>query len=251
MCSGGRAILWYLKELFRPLRPLLFPVWTLIQPFIEAPIIEAPTGPAHVVGHTIGGREPRRGEIRPLGDAEFELLTRQFPYYRQRSEYLATARRVAAELIGRYGLRSALELGPYVGSMIVGADIMDRRPNINLEFDRAAIIHDATRLPWPVADGEYDLFVALQVFEHLAGRQSEAFADVRRVARNAIISVPIGWRMDDPGNCHHQISVETALSWFAPTIPTQIVVGNRGSRTRLIFVFENLDGPSRRTGLQT
>jgi hypothetical protein len=42
-----------------------------------------------------------------------------------------------------------------------------------------------------VADNAYDLFVALQVFEHLGTSQREAFREVRRVARHAIISLPI------------------------------------------------------------
>jgi hypothetical protein len=197
--------------------------------------------PAHVVGYTAEPQPAISDGIRSLSNAEFDLLTEQFPYYRMRKPYLLAAREVADDLIGRNGLRTALELGPFVRSMIVGGDVMDRRPNPNLESDRATIIHDATTIPWPFADGEYDLFVALQVFEHLKDRQREAFAEVRRIARNAIISVPIDWRMDDPRNCHHQISNERALGWFAPIVPTRVVVGNRGSRTRLIYVFEGLD----------
>jgi hypothetical protein len=47
--------------------------------------------------------------------------------------------------------------------------------------------------------------------------------------------------MADPANCHHQISQERALSWFAPRIPTKVVEGNPGPRRRMIYVFENLD----------
>jgi hypothetical protein len=46
--------------------------------------------------------------------------------------------------------------------------------------------------------------------------------------------------MDDPRNCHHMISNERALSWFLPWRPTRVEVGNPGSRTRLIYVFEDL-----------
>jgi hypothetical protein len=217
------------------------PVWSRIRRFIERPATREGVGPARVVGALDGDAGGGAGGLRSLSDAEFKLLAGQFPYYGQRAGYMRAARGIASELIAREGLRTALELGPHVRSMVVGGDIMDRRPNPELEFDGAVIVHDATSVPWPFADGAYDLFVALQVFEHLKGQQQEAFAEVRRICRNAIISVPIGWKMDDPRNCHHRISKQMALSWFAPTVPTRIVVGNRGSRTRLIFVFEGFD----------
>ena len=62
----------------------------------------------------------------------------------------------------------------------------------------------------------YDLFVAFQVFEHLGDSQPEAFREVRRVARNAILSLPIDWEMADPRNCHHQLSAAKVRAWFAP-----------------------------------
>ena len=101
-------------------------------------------------------------------------------------------------------------------------------------------VHDATQEPWPFEDKSYDLFVALQVFEHLGDRQPEAFREVRRIARNAILSLPIDWEMDDPTNCHHRIPNERVLSWFAPIVPTRVVEGSGGKRRRLIYVFEDL-----------
>jgi len=38
------------------------------------------------------------------------------------------------------------------------------------------------------------------------------------------------------------ISNERALSWFLPYRPTRIELGNPGTRTRLIYVFEDLAG---------
>ena len=104
------------------------------------------------------------------------------------------------------------------------------------------MIHNARRTPWPLEDVQYDLFVGLQVFEHLGRKQPEAFAEVRRVARHAVLSLPIDWEMEDPTDCHHRISHERALSWFEPTVPSAVVVGNEGPRKRLIYVFEAL-GP--------
>ncbi len=120
-------------------------------------------------------------------------------------------------------------------------DVVDK-PDLRAEGRR--IVANATTTPWPVADGQYDLFVALQVFEHLGTRQPEAFREVRRVARNAILSLPIDWIMADPANCHHDLTNERVLGWFAPVVPTRVVLGNPGHRKRLIYVFEDLQAPS-------
>jgi Methyltransferase domain len=106
-----------------------------------------------------------------------------------------------------------------------------------------ATIHDATVIPWPFADRSFDLFLALQVFEHLKDRQPEAFLEVRRIARHAILSLPIDWVMEDPRNKHHMIPHERVMSWFAPVTPTRILEHTTGTRKRLIYVFEDLPAP--------
>jgi hypothetical protein len=121
---------------------------------------------------------------------------------------------------------------------------MDVRAYPDLRIEGRLTIHDATEVPWPFADKSYDLFVAFQVFEHLGTHQAEAFREVRRVARHAILSLPIDWNMADPRNCHHLLREEAVLRWFAPVVPTRIVMGNPGHRKRLLYVFENLPAPT-------
>ena len=143
---------------------------------------------------------------------------KRHPYYKGRGRYMSRAAGLAGDLIEAHGLQSALELGPHLRPVIVGADVMDVRAQADLEIAPSArfVHHDASQAPWPVEDGAYDLFVALQVFEHLGNNQNIAFQEVRRVARHALISVPIDWEMDDPTNCHHRISEERALSLVPP-----------------------------------
>jgi SAM-dependent methyltransferase len=231
-----------LKRVLRPVRPVLLPLWRRIRPFIE-PSGGGPSDgvPRKVlaVGPTPQGVTPEH-PIRPIAKREFEALARAFAYYRGRWGYISLACREAGDLIDTHGLTSALELGPHLRSIIVGADVMDRRLPAELEAEGQALVHDATKVPWPIEDKRFDLFVALQVFEHLGDRQVEAFAEVRRVARHAIISLPIDWVMDDPTNCHHQITNERALGWFHPTLPTRVVRHETERRKRLIYVFENL-----------
>ena len=223
-----------LKRLLQPARPLLLPIWRRIRPLVESTSWQSSNRAAAA---------DTDGPIRPLTKAEFEAVVKRHPYYRGRGRYMSRAAGLAGDLIEAHGLQSALELGPHLRPVIVGADVMDVRTQADLEIAPSArfVHHDASQAPWPVEDGAYDLFVALQVFEHLGNNQNVAFQEVRRVARHALISVPIDWEMDDPTNCHHRISEERALSWFQPVVPTRVEVGNTGPRKRLIYVFENLD----------
>jgi hypothetical protein len=175
-----------------------------------------------------------------LTQPEFEEMVASFPYYEGRWGYTSVALGQVSRLIRRHGLQTALELGAPVRPIVVGADVIDIKARPELDPTIPITIHDATQIPWPLDDKAYDLFVALQVFEHLRDRQREAFLEVRRVARHAVISLPIDWEMDDPRDKHHGISNERVLSWFAPIAPTRVIEGSGGRRRRLIYVFENL-----------
>lgn len=238
-----------LKRLFRPLRPVLHPAWRRVRPLVEW------NGPLRAVLFVRRSRfalvdrlERRRGHlpapIRPLRRHEIGAVGLGDAWYRPRTRYISVACDEAASLVRRHDLRTALELGPHHRPVVVGADVMERVVRSDLQAEGQVILHDARDTPWPIEDKRYDLFVALQVFEHLGASQPAAFREVCRVARNAIISLPIDWVMDDPRNCHHRISQERALGWFSPVRPTRVVVGNGGRRRRLIFVFEDLPTPA-------
>jgi len=234
-----------LRRWLRPLRPVLRPIWRKVQPILAG---ETPRSLPVVIERWRAQRRDslRRMRnipeppIRPLRNYELIDLGAAEPYYRPRRGYMNAAGVVALDLIERKELRTALELGPHLRSLILGADVMDVVRNERLRAEGRQVVHDATKAPWPFPDKGYDLFVALQVFEHLGTRQPEVFLEVRRVARNAILSLPIDWVMADPRNCHHLVSHERVLSWFAPVVPTKVVVGNPGHRKRLIYVFEDL-----------
>jgi len=215
----------------RPVRPLFRPLWHAIDRW-SSPDADKP-----------GGSFPDRASdapIRPMTRAEFDELAARHTYYRGRQGYLGAAAWVASDLIERFGITTALELGPNVRPLISGADVMDRVARPGLDASGQVLLHDATATPWPIPGERYDLFVALQVFEHLGSSQRAAFAEGRRIARHAIISLPIEWEMDDPRNPHHGIAHERVLSWFAPIEPTRVILGNPGYRQRLIYAFENL-----------
>jgi Methyltransferase domain len=208
-----------LRRVPAPLKAMLRPIWAAID------------------RDAYSGAQRARGSF--ASQTEFAALAADEPSYRGRDTYVGAAVWLAADLIGRYGLTTALELGPNTRPLISGADVMDRVARPGLASSGTVLVYDATDTPWPMADKQYDLFVALQVFEHLASDQPAVFREVRRVARNAIISLPIDWEMDNR-NPHHGISHAEALSWFAPVRPTRVIIGNPGYRQRLLYACENL-----------
>lgn len=222
------------KELLWPLRPVLRPIWIRVRPLAER-LFPPPT-------RAVLSR-PAKGTIRAITEREFKRMLRRDRYYRGRWPYLAVAGAEATRLIERDRLRTALELGPWSRALIVGADVLDLKERPELEREGRLIVHDARVAPWPVADKAYDLFVGLQVFEHLTGRQRIAFNEVRRVARHAILSLPIDWDKKDPTHSHHMISREHVQSWFDPVKPTRILEGTPAPGLRLIYVFEDLPAP--------
>jgi hypothetical protein len=237
-----------LRRLLGPLRPVLRPIWHRVHPWIDrrAPG-SIPTRAERWWTRAVRATRRAAGRpnpIRPLDRVELVDLAAREPYYKPRIGYMGVAGGLAADLIARRRLRTALELGPHLRPLIVGADVMDVVSRDGLQAEGRRVVADATRTPWPVDDKAYDLFVALQVFEHLGTRQPEAFREVRRIARNAILSLPIDWVMPDPTNCHHGLTDERVRAWFAPVTPTRVVVGNPGHRTRLIYVFEDLPAPA-------
>jgi hypothetical protein len=179
--------------------------------------------------------------VRPILKSEFDAMAAADPYYKGRWRYTSVALAEAAKLIVRDDLRTALEVGAPVKPILTGAHVMDYRLREELDPGVEISVHDATKVPWPFEDKQFGLFIALQVFEHLGQRQPEAFGEVRRVARHAIISLPIDWDMGNPKNIHHMIPEERVLSWFAPVVPTRILEGNPGPKKRAVYVFEDLE----------
>ena len=165
-------------------------------------------------------------------------------YYAGRWEYY---REVVALIRGEV-VAKVLELGPSVMPVVKDADVMVKPENDT--WRRPAVrapreyLHDATVTPWPIGDREYDLFVALQVWEHLAGKQREAFAEVKRIARMAILSFPYLWDCPkDNRNYpeHHMIDERIIADWTLDLEPVQVIriprTGERVSKGPRIIYF--------------
>lgn len=130
--------------------------------------------------------------------------------------------------------KRVLELGPALFTVVKDSDIM-RKPEMDhwgipAKINATEYLHDATICPWPIQDNAYDLFIALQVFEHLVDRQAEAFQEVKRIARHAILSLPYKWDCPvDNANYpeHHMIDEDTILQWTKGEAPQQWIYMER------------------------
>lgn len=170
--------------------------------------------------------------------ADFEKKSSKDKYYAKSAKSHWECYREVIKIIKNLDFNSVLELGPYKIPVIKNADIMDKWP----KAPRLTIFHDATQTPWPIKDKQYDLFIALQVWEHLKGKQKQAFKEVMRISKMAILSFPLNWNV--PGNCHHNITEEKIAQWTLGVKPEKkIIAGNfirklLNQNLRIIYFFK-------------
>ena len=171
-----------------------------------------------------------------LTQPEFEEITKYDPYYRGRWGYFQTV----INILERESFKNVLELGAYKTALVKGSDTMSidepgsyeaENPDPTFKM-KSTYYHDATKIPWPIGDKQYDLFIALQVWEHLGGKQKEAFKEVMRISKMAILSFPFKWYC--PGDCHHNITREKIIEWTLGIRPVKI----KGVGTRIIYFFK-------------
>ncbi len=158
---------------------------------------------------------------------DYEQLTQGLKgeWYTGRWSYYAPV----VELVKEINPNSVLEIGPGGHTIVKGGDILVRpeddywgRPHAHIA---RVIEHDATEKPWPIADKQYDLVIALQVWEHLGNKQSRAFREAQRVAKSAIFSFPYLWDCPkDNANYpeHHMIDKELIGDWTLNLPPERI-----------------------------
>ena len=136
--------------------------------------------------------------------------------------------------------KTILELGSYKINLTNNSDNMDINEDY-IDIDNTnnkKYIQDGSTLPWDIEDKYYDVFIGLQVFEHLGDNQSDIFKEVMRVSKNAIISLPYLW--DKPEDkMHHMIDDEKIKEWTNNILPEKIIyIKIPSSRKRVIYFFK-------------
>lgn len=166
-------------------------------------------------------------------------------YYEGRWAYFSEVIKIIQE---NKDVSKVLELGPSFRTIVKNCDIMVKpdndvwgRPE---KYVKKVYEHDATLVPWLIKDKEYDLFIALQVWEHLKDKQKKAFKEVMRISKMAILSFPYMWDCPkDNANYpeHHMISEEIIREWTLGVEPDKIIkiprTGNKVSKGPRIIYF--------------
>jgi len=139
------------------------------------------------------------------------------PYYLGRWAYY----KEVIEIIKAEKISKSLELGPGYMPIVKNGDIilnpLEDQYGTPAERPSNVRVFDATIKNWPIEDKTYDLFIALQVWEHLDGKQTRAFREVMRIAKKAIFSFPYQWDggiIDRPSHrAHRDIDMELIRDW--------------------------------------
>lgn len=76
----------------------------------------------------------------------------------------------------------------------------------------------------------YDIFIALQVWEHL-DNQASAFQEVMRISKSAILSFPYKWKHGD--SRHRNIDDEKISAWTCGVEPISI----KHIKNRVVYVW--------------
>ncbi len=130
--------------------------------------------------------------------------------------------------------KKTLEVGAYIFPLDKNGwyiDIMDYSGRLGSRFVR----HDARNTPWPFAYKEFDVVISLQVWEHLLGGQKKAFAELTRVGKSAILSLPYMWTDGDAD--HIGIDKRVISEWFLGNFPSKEVI-IPGIKNRIIQLYK-------------
>ncbi len=181
-----------------------------------------------------------------------EFLQLNQSYFSRRWGYMSAV----IDVMRNMEFDSCLELGTNGFRLVEDSDTMDLK-----QYEGLTYLHDA-REPFPIGDKEYDLFVALQVWEHLHGCQQDAFAEVIRVSRKAILSFPYLWHCPSSPH-HHGLTHQMFREWTLGVPPVKrflvlhrhvlpaylpdFIMRHRSARAVYVFDFDLTAGASSRT----
>jgi len=168
-------------------------------------------------------------------------------YYTGRWAYISEVIKIIKEI----NPKSVLELGPSLHPVVKDSDIIikpgDDKWGEPEKWAGFKYYHDAIVKPWPVIDKSYDLFLGLQVWEHLDNKQVLAFKEALRVSKHIILSFPYKWDCLDGRpqyRSHHMIDEEVISDWTMGFQPDRTIkiprTGDRTSKGPRIIYYWNL-----------
>jgi hypothetical protein len=113
---------------------------------------------------------------------EKELLEDRWDYHSRVVEILKNLKISSPE--------DVLEMGTMGVTCIDGSHTIDYMDKLNLKGNKTSYIHDARVCPWPFKDKQFEVFIALRVFQHLTPKQEDALIEAFRISKKVILVVP-------------------------------------------------------------
>jgi len=83
-----------------------------------------------------------------------------------------------------------LEMGTMGVNCVKDSDTIDYLERWDYKGKQPTYMHDARIIPWPINDKQYEVFIALRVFQHLTPNQKDCLKEAIRVAKKVIIVAP-------------------------------------------------------------
>jgi hypothetical protein len=168
--------------------------------------------------------------MRPITEDLFNIRLAKNPYLKGRWGYMKIAIGMAMEC----NPKTVLELGSRGTSIFLDSHTMDISPESS-----PLILWDARKTPWPklLPDGhKYDVFVALQTWEHLSPSQHAAFQEVKRVSKSAVLSFPLEWKRNPRDLVHYNITRSKIIQDWIGEEPASEVIDHPGSPYKRIVM---------------
>ena len=108
------------------------------------------------------------------------------------------------------------------------SDTLDINPNYISNKHTSQYVFDARNTPWGIPEKKYDVVVALQVLEHFRPNQLKVFKEIKKIAKQAIITLPYKWDIKDIHDCHYMITDKKIAEFTDNEIPysKEKVLGN-------------------------
>ena len=118
---------------------------------------------------------------------------------------------------------NVLEMGTVGMQLVHDSHTLDFDEHWDFPGKKPTYNHNGMITPWPIKDKQYDVFIALRVFQHLHLKQKEAFLEAKRIANHVILCVPIISNDFISKTNPEGISVEQFIEWNDGIKPDQIV----------------------------
>lgn len=118
-----------------------------------------------------------------------ELLEDRWNYHSRVVEILKNLNLTKPETV--------LEMGTMGVTCVEGSQTIDYLDNWNFKGKKPTYIHDARVSPWPFEDKQFEVFIALRVFQHLTPKQEDALIEAFRISKKLILVVPKNYSNKD------------------------------------------------------